>query len=152
MAADASGDNVLLGGDSGLAGVYSISQAQIVRTLDPGSGAVTGGVWSGDRTIVATGTGIVKVYEGQREVASFRAHSGSVSALTLHPSGDILASVSEDKSYVLYDLESLRVLTQVFTDSGMYPPKAFSANVNGQIRTVFCTVSSRWASPRSWWK
>ena len=71
--------------------------------------------------MISTSAGRVKIFDGQDEVASFGAHAGDVSAIALHPSGDIIASVGVDKSYVLYDLTASTVATQVYADSGMSP-------------------------------
>ena len=118
LALDESGDNALIGGSDGIAGVYSISQKRVVDALKGGGGSVSAGVWAGSKAIIATSAGKVKVFEGQQEVASFQTHAGTVTGLALHPSGDILASVGSDKSYVLYDLESSQVLKQGYTSSG----------------------------------
>ncbi|KAJ9629731.1 hypothetical protein H2203_002112 [Taxawa tesnikishii (nom. ined.)] len=105
------------GGANGAAGVWSISQNSLVETLDGGNGTVTDGVWAGTRAVLALSTGAVKVFEDGAEVASFNQHAGSVRAVALHPCGDIIASVGADKSYILYDLQSLKPITQVPTDS-----------------------------------
>lgn len=41
-----------------------------------------------------------------------------MTAISVHPTGDIVASVGIDKSYVLYDLSANSVITQIFTDAG----------------------------------
>jgi pre-mRNA-processing factor 19 len=62
---------------------------------------------------------VVKIFDvSGAEVASFSSHAGGITALALHPSGEILASVGVDKSYVLYDLSSLKPMSQIFTNSG----------------------------------
>ena len=53
----------------------------------------------------------------QGEPGSFEAHTGSATAISVHPSGDMFASVGADGSYVLYDLQSMDTLTQVRADS-----------------------------------
>ena len=83
-----------------------------------GSGAVTDTLWAGDRAILATSAGVVKVFDNGSEVSSFSGHSGRVMALALHPSGDILASVGVDKSYVYYDLSTSTQVLHVVTNSG----------------------------------
>jgi len=118
LSTDASGDLVLLGGDNGVAGIYSASENEIVQEMEVGSGAVTDAVWAGTRAVVSTSSGVIKVFEGQTEVASFSGHAGKVTALAMHPSGDLLASVGVDKSYILYDLTSYKQATQVYTDAG----------------------------------
>ena len=113
-------DLALVGGSDGVAGIYSISTQKVVHAVKGGGGAITDGLWAGSRVVVSTGSGRVKVFESQQEVASFSVHAGEVSGLALHPSGEILASVGVDKSYVLYDLTTDQVLTQVYCDSGWY--------------------------------
>lgn len=118
IAVNETGDLALVGGSDGVVGVYSVSQGQVVQTLKCGGGSVTDAVWCGNKPVVALSTGAVKVFDNGAEAASFDRHAGAVSAIALHPCGDILASVGVDKSYVLYDLQSLQPITQVSTDSG----------------------------------
>lgn len=114
-----SDNTALIGGQQG--GVYTVQPSSgTVNTILAGTEPATAGVWAGSRIAIATSTGKVKVIEQEQEVASFRAHSGSVSGIALHPTGDILASVSSDKSYALYDLETNQLLTQVHTPTGTY--------------------------------
>ena len=122
LAVNETGDLVLLGGSDGVAAVYSLSQSQIVETLKCGSGAVVDGVWYGKKAVVALSTGSVKVFESGNEIASFNRHAGAVAALALHPCGDILASVGIDKSYILYDLEALKPITQIYSNTGKRLP------------------------------
>lgn len=117
---NSTGDLVLVGGTDGVAGVYSISQKQVLQTLKT-DGAVSDAIWAGDKAVVGSSTGSVKVFENGNEVASFGSHAGEVTALALHATGDIIASVGVDKSYVLYDLSQNSVITQIFSDSGKCP-------------------------------
>jgi pre-mRNA-processing factor 19 len=137
LAVHETGDVVLVGGSDGVAGIYSLSENKLVSSLKAGPGAVTGGVWAGSRAIVSTSAGGVKVFESGQEVASFSVHAGSANAVALHPSGSILASVGEDKTYILYDLESNKVLTQVESDSGKFwlPSEREATNI-GQYYIV----------------
>jgi pre-mRNA-processing factor 19 len=118
LSTDASGDLVLVGGSSGAANVYSLSSKQVVRTLEGNGGSVTDAVWVADNAAVAASTGAVRIYENGAEAAAFNSHAGEVTALAVHPTGDILASVGVDKSYVLYDLTTSSTIAQVFTDAG----------------------------------
>ena len=111
-------DLALVGGSDGIAGIYSVSNQKVVQALKGGGGAITDGLWAGSRAVIATNSGRVKVFEAQQEVASFSVHAGEASGLALHPSDTILASVGVDKSYVLYDLTTGQLLTQVYSDSG----------------------------------
>ena len=116
MSVDASGDLALLGGRDGTAGVFSISQNKLVQEFPVGS-PVTEALWAGSKAIVGTSSGVVKVFENGVEVSSFSGHAGAVTALALHPSGDILASVGVDKNYVFYDLTSFAQVLQISTNS-----------------------------------
>ncbi|OJJ51081.1 hypothetical protein ASPZODRAFT_316753 [Penicilliopsis zonata CBS 506.65] len=118
LAVNASGELALVGGSDGVVGVYSLAQNSVVQTLKAG-GPVTDAVWAGDKAVVATSKGAVKVFENGSEVASFNSHAGEAAALAVHATGDIIASVGVDKSYVLYDLTTGSVLTQIFSDASL---------------------------------
>ena len=118
----ANGDLALLGGSDGVAGVFSISQNKLDQELPVGS-PVTDTLWAGSKAIVGTSSGTVKVFENDVEVSSFSGHAGAVTALALHPSGDILASVGVDKSYIFYDLTSFVQVLQMYTDSSKTRPR-----------------------------
>lgn len=121
LSVNSSGDLALVETSDGIAGIYSLLENRVLNGLKGGGGSITGGVWSGSKPVVCTSAGRVKVFEGQEELASFGAHAGEVTAVALHPSGDIVASVGVDKSYVLYDLTTSAVATQVYSNSGMFP-------------------------------
>ena len=113
---NSSGELALIGGTNGLVNVYSLPQSRVLESLKAG-GPVTSAVWAGDKAIVASSTGSVKVFEKGAQLASFSSHAGEVTALAVHATGDIIASVGVDKSYVLYDLSTNSVITQVFSDA-----------------------------------
>ncbi len=114
-----SGDLALVGGSNGVVDVYSASQNQVQQSLKADSGVVTNALWIEDRAAVSTSKGKVLIFSplSGDEPGLFDAHSGSVTAITVHPSGDLLASVGADRKYVLYDLQTMKVLTEVATDS-----------------------------------
>lgn len=141
LAVHAAGDLVLASGSDGSVGIFSLSDNSIVQPLSAGSGSVTSGLWAQDKAAIATSSGSVRVFESGQEIASFSVHAGSATAVALHPSGTILASASEDKSYVLYDLESSQVLTQVQSDSGMLPLRRRATNASLIIsRPHMCSI------------
>lgn len=107
----------LVGGVDGVVGVYSFAQKGVAQTLKT-DGPVTDATWAGNKAVVGSATGSVKVFENGNEVASFASHAGEVTAVTVHATGDIVASVGVDKSYVLYDLSTNAVITQIFSDAG----------------------------------
>lgn len=96
-------------------GIYSIPENKVQTAFKAGS-AITDSVWFGEQPVVSTSSGAVKVF-GDNE-ASFTSHAGKANGLALHPSGEILASVGVDKSFVFYDLPNGKAVTQVYTDSG----------------------------------
>lgn len=70
--------------------------------------------------VLAMSTGAVKVFEDDSEVSNFTGHAGEATSVALHPSGEILASVGVDKSYIFYDLMSSTVATHIYTNSRKY--------------------------------
>jgi pre-mRNA-processing factor 19 len=97
----------------------------VVQTLKT-DGPVTDATWAGDKAVVGSATGSVKVFENGSEVASFSVHAGEVTAVAVHATGDIVASVGVDKSYVIYDLATNTVASQIFSDAGKNPPRKTS--------------------------
>jgi pre-mRNA-processing factor 19 len=113
---DESGDLALFGGADGVAGVYSLSQQQLVQTLKAGS-AVTATAWWGQRAIVGTATGNIKIFEDGNEIAQVGSHAGPVTSVSVHPSGAILASGSTDKRFAYYDLATFKTVAQIYTEA-----------------------------------
>lgn len=114
LAVDESSSLVLVGGSEGVLGIYSLPENKIQQTFTAGA-RITDAVWYGSQPVAATSSGSVIVF-GDGE-AKFASHAGSANALALHPSGEILASVGVDKSFVFYDLVGKTAVTQVYTDS-----------------------------------
>ncbi|KAJ5370633.1 uncharacterized protein N7496_006725 [Penicillium cataractarum] len=140
IAVNSTGELALIGGADGVVGVYSLSQKTVVQTLKT-DGPVTDATWAGDKAVVGSATGSVKVFENGSEVATFSAHGGEVTAVAVHPSGSIVASVGVDKSYVLYDLTSNTAITQIWSDaaflSATFHPDGHilaAGNANGQVK------------------
>lgn len=143
LALHGAGDLTLVGGADGAVDVFSVARNQIVQSFAAGSGTVTGAAWAGSHAILSTSKGQVSVRDptSGSESAVFTAHAGGVTGLTVHPSGELLASVGDDGSYVLYDLESSAVATQVhaggaFTCARFHPDGHLLAagGVDGNIR------------------
>ena len=118
LAGDPSGDFFVCGDSDGTVGIYDLKAGAFTTRSNLGAGGINHGAWANDRAVVATTTGAVVVTQEGAVKAKFQQHAGAASAVAAHPSGDILASVGEDKSFILYDLHSARVLTQVFADTG----------------------------------
>ena len=115
----ASGDLALVGTSEGMAGIYSMSQDKMSAKLPGGDGIITGAVWAGEKAVISTSKGKILVYnDAGEELGAFEAHTGSATSIALHPTEDILASVGKDQTYVLYDLEAMKVLAQVACDGG----------------------------------
>ncbi|KAL6704312.1 hypothetical protein ACN47E_008376 [Coniothyrium glycines] len=113
---DESGDLALFGGVDGVAAVYSISQGKVVHVLKAGS-AVTATAWWGNRAIVATAAGTVKIFEEGKEIAQVGSHAGAVTSVSLHPSGKLLASAGRDKRFALHDLSSFKTVSQIYVEA-----------------------------------
>ena len=117
LALDKSGASALVAGPQDLADVCDIAAQEVTQPLQC-RGAATDALWWEDRQIIANSTGGIQIFEKGTQIAEMRAHAGSAVAIALHPCGDLLGSVGVDKSYVLYDLASFKVVSQVHTDSG----------------------------------
>jgi pre-mRNA-processing factor 19 len=115
---DESGERAIVGGSDGIAGIYSLTDNKILMGLKAGGGAITNAVWYDEKPIISTSSGFVKVFDGDQEAAVFTSHAGAANALAMHPSGEILASVGADKSFVFYDLVGTKPVTQIYTDCG----------------------------------
>jgi pre-mRNA-processing factor 19 len=113
-----SGELALFGGADGKAGIYSTSQQKVVQAFEAGS-AVTATAWWGDRAIVGTAAGNVKIYSSEdgSEIAQVGSHASAVTSLSVHPSGAILASGGADKRFAYYDLATFKTVSQVYTEA-----------------------------------
>ncbi|KAF2205698.1 Prp19-domain-containing protein [Delitschia confertaspora ATCC 74209] len=146
VSVDESGDLALFGGSDGVAGIYSISQQKLVRTLQCGS-PVTATLWWGARAVIATSSGAVKVFGNGEEVTELGSHAGAVTSLSLHPSGAILASTGVDKSFIFYDLTTSSVASQQYTEAqitcGQFHPDGglFAAGCLDGVIRVFDVLS-----------
>lgn len=120
--------------------------------MDAGPGLVTDMLWLEDRAVVSTSTGNVKIYENGSELTNFSGHAGEVTALALHPCGDILASVGVDKGYIFYDLRSNTIATQVLSDTGKIARIAVILRLAflTMHSTHYCWLPSGWSSLRCW--
>ncbi|TKA73404.1 hypothetical protein B0A55_04274 [Friedmanniomyces simplex] len=116
LAVDETGDFFLCGDSDGAVGIYDLKQAAFTTRSNLGAGAVLHGAWAKDKPVVATSSGAVVVTQEGTVQAKFQQHAGPATAVAVHPSNDLLASAGIDKSYVLYDLQQTKVLTQVFSD------------------------------------
>ena len=111
------GNLLLLGGSDGTAGVYSLSAGKLLERFEV-EAPVTDTLWADTSAVTATALGSVKSWEGGEVRLATEAHKGPVTAVALHPSKDILASVGIDKTYSFYELTSNTRVLQATTDSG----------------------------------
>lgn len=135
LAVDETGDFFLCGDSDGAIGVYDLKQAAFTTRSNLGAGAILHGTWCHDKPAVATSSGAVVVTQEGTVHSKFHQHAGAATAVAAHPCGELLASVGVDKSYVLYDLVSAKVLTQIYSDSGRPP----SGSVYQASHTNFIT-------------
>ena len=102
-------DYAAIGGKAGEVALYSLSAGQVERSIQVG-GAVTATIWAGEKLVLSTDKGAVKVYAKGSEIASFTEHDRPVAGLAVHPGGLILASVGLDRDLVFYDIDALRTV------------------------------------------
>ncbi|KUI65476.1 Pre-mRNA-processing factor 19 [Cytospora mali] len=107
-----------VGGLQGDVAIFSIASGSLERNFKVDE-PITDTVWHGSKIMFATSKGSVKVIENGDEIASFSDHAGAATALSLHPGGNLLASVGTDKSFVFYDLTALKRVTRVFSSAAL---------------------------------
>ncbi len=147
------GDSVLVGGREGKLGVYSMSEKVIIQEMNAAPGSITDALWIGNSAAASTSTGNVKIWESGTEVASFAGHAGEVTALAMHPSGDILASVGIDKSYIFYDLSSNTIATRVLTNAGKVQIALMDVFHSLTMNSTYdCPIPSGRPFVRRWWR
>ena len=120
LATHSSGDLVLFGGEDGQVCVYSTSQAKLVENFAVRA-SVTDALWAGRTAVVSTIAGTVEGYEEGKKVFTFGPLRAEVTAIALHPCGDILAAVGVDKTYSFFDLTTYSPVLQIATNAGAYP-------------------------------
>lgn len=108
--------NAVVGGLKGDAAIYSTEEDKVAVQISVEE-PVTGAVWSKDRVILSTGQGSIKLFENGAPVAQASEHAGAVTALSLHPSGELVASVGTDKSIVFYQTSTLERVSRAYTDA-----------------------------------
>ena len=141
---DATGHLATVGGADGIASVYSVDDNQLISKLEIG-GEVTDSIWVGNLNVISSSTGLVKAFDKGQEVAAWSSHAGSANALALHPCGDLFASVGVDKSFVFYDIDTRKAVSQTFTDSGMLKYSAlriFEGFLLTISRNPLCSIPS----------
>ncbi|KAH7303295.1 cell cycle control protein [Stachybotrys elegans] len=112
------GSYAAVGGLKGDAAIYAIDTDSVERQLAV-DGPVTDTLWTEKQLFFATSKGTVKVYEAGTEVATLSEHAGPATALSIHPGGELLASVGADKSVVFYELSSMKRVSRAFAESSL---------------------------------
>jgi pre-mRNA-processing factor 19 len=112
-----------------------MEQSKVVQTLKAGS-AVTATAWCGDRAVVATSAGTVKIFEDGNEIAQVGSHAGAVKSLSVHPSGKLLASAGADKRVALYELSSFKTASQLYVEAEI---TCTAFHVDGLLLFVGCS-------------
>lgn len=118
LALDATRSVALVGGADGSSATWSVTGKEVLQGAQGDGNAINDVfVWKEAMPILATASGEVSVLENGAKALSFTSHAGPATALALHPSGDILASVGQDKTVVMYDLAEQKEIARIITDS-----------------------------------
>jgi pre-mRNA-processing factor 19 len=128
-------DLVLSGGADGTASVYGLTQAKGLQSFNAGS-AVTASAWWGDRAVVGTAAGTVKIFEEGKEIAQVGSHAGAVTSVSVHPSGKMVATAGADKRYAVHELSTFKTVSQVYLDAEI---SCISFHVDGMLFFVGST-------------
>jgi len=120
LAVNAAGDLAITNGTTGDASVVQISTGKTQVTLPNSPIRATSALFWNENPVLGLADGAVKVFDHTGNVVTeMHIHAGPVTALALHPCGDLLASVGADKSFVIYDLNTMKAVQRVSTGSGM---------------------------------
>jgi pre-mRNA-processing factor 19 len=128
-------DLVLSGAADGTASVYALAQGKVMQSFSAGS-AVTASAWWGDRAVVGTSAGAVKVFEEGKEVAQVGSHAGAVTSISVHPSKKMVATAGADKRFAVHDLSTFQTVSQVYVDAEI---SCISFHVDGMLFFVGST-------------
>lgn len=120
LAVGEQGAYAAVGSLQGEAAIYAVDEGKVERQLSVGE-PVTAELWAGNKLVVATAKGSVKVVDGGEVAASATEHAGAATGLALHAGGEIVASVGADKQVVFYDVATLAPVARCYADSGMFP-------------------------------
>nr|POF14336.1 pre-mrna-processing factor 19 [Quercus suber] len=118
LAADKSGELFSCGDSDGTLGIFDLKQATFTTRSNLGAGALLAGTWANDKAVVATSTGSVVVSQEGAVQSKFQQHAGAATAVAAHPCGDLVASVGEDKSYIIRTDKTLVLTTVAFHPDG----------------------------------
>lgn len=120
LAINSSGDLVITSGTTGDTTIFEISTGEHKKPRESDPIRTTAALFWNEQPILGLANGAVKIFNTNGDVAGvMHLHKGPITGLSLHPCGDLLASVSEDKSYIFYDLNTMKPVQRVSTDSGM---------------------------------
>lgn len=112
------GEFAAFGGADGIAGIYSIPQKQLLKPLKAEDGAINDVGWAGRQVITGSATGVVRLWDERGSSSSaMMDHTGEVTAIATHPSNSIIASAGMDECWIMYDLQSARMITKNFTSN-----------------------------------
>lgn len=111
--------SVVAGRTGGIA-VYTNESGSMAHHFDAEC-PITQVTTHGLHIVVGTATGEVRVLKTDgTELARWAKHTAPVVGLAMHPSSQFVVSVSQDRSYVYYDLFSSRAVYQGFIDAGKF--------------------------------
>lgn len=123
LALDTTRSVALVGGADGSSATWSVTGKEVLQGAQGDGNAIQDVlIWKEAMPVLATASGEVSVLENGAKALSFTAHAGPATALALHPSGDILASVGQDKTVVMYDLTEQKEIARIISDSREYRP------------------------------
>lgn len=111
---------------------------------------ITDTLWKDSTAIVATSNSGIKLIENGVVQSTLEGPAGNLRGVALHPSGDILAAVSENATCLFHDLTTGTKALQFSTDSGKF--SLYSSNIFANVRVSLenGTIPSRRTPDRYW--
>lgn len=108
LSADSTSARVITGGADRDAVVSDYHSGRVIHKLSGHSKKVTSVAYHVDPTADIQFTGsadkLIKVWKSGSEVLNFNVHSGEVSSISVHPTGNYITSMSHDGSWTILDV------------------------------------------------
>ncbi|CCJ30675.1 unnamed protein product, partial [Pneumocystis jirovecii] len=118
--------------------IYRDMDENPAYSLECGKDEITCGLWMNELPIIASSTGFIYIYTSlDGNTKKISTHQSKVTAIALHPSGGLLASVTVDGEWAFHDLYTEQtVLKNQFTTAQFHPDGHLfgSGTTTGQVK------------------
>lgn len=101
--------------------IYRDMDENPAYSLECGKDEITCGLWMNELPIIASSTGFIYIYTSlDGNTKKISTHQSKVTAIALHPSGGLLASVTVDGEWAFHDLYTEQTVLKNRENTGMF--------------------------------